>query len=212
MRRRSGDGDAGSRQIVPVRVGIYGGSFDPPHAGHLILAADAVRNLRLDLLLFVPSARQPFKTDRPGMASPAARSEMVGLSIRNVQTFALDTVELDRGGLSYTVDTLEELSRRYAGAELFLIVGEDALRDFAKWKNPERIRALATLAVLRRHPGAREGELPEGVLEASSRLVDVSSTEIRERVKAGNSIHGFVCDAVENYIEANALYAERPAR
>lgn len=206
MRPRSDDDDAGSREIEPVRVGIYGGSFDPPHAGHLMLAADAVVNLRLDLLLFVPAANQPFKTDRSGMASSAARAEMVGLSIGTLPTFALDTVELDRGGLSYTVDTLEELSRRYAGAELFLIVGEDALGDFGKWKNPERIRELATLAVLRRHPEAEGGKLPEGVLKASDRLVDLSSTEIRERVRAGNSIHGFVCDAVENYIEANALY------
>jgi nicotinate-nucleotide adenylyltransferase len=188
-----------------VRVGVYGGSFDPPHAGHLMLARDAVESLDLDLLLFVPVHSQPFKVGRAG-AAPEARGEMVKLAIGGEKTFRLETVEMERGGLSYTVDTLEELSRRNAGAELFLIVGEDALRDFQKWKNPARIRELATVAVLRRHPGADARPVPEDVLEASRRLVDVSSTEIRSRVRAGQSIRGFVPEAVENYIETNALY------
>ncbi len=189
-----------------MRVGIYGGSFDPPHAGHLVLAADAAENLNLDLVLFVAAFAQPFKTGRSEAALPAARAEMVRLAIGDSKTFRPDTVEMDRGGLSYTVDTLEELSRRYAGAELFLIVGEDALGEFSSWKDPGRIRQLATLAVLRRHPGSETRALPEGVVEASRRLVELSSTEIRQRVKAGNSIRGFVPEAVENYIEANALY------
>jgi nicotinate-nucleotide adenylyltransferase len=189
-----------------VRVGVYGGSFNPPHAGHLILAADAVESLGLDLLLFVPAHLQPFKVEDDAVASPEARAEMVRLATRGAKSFLLDTAELDRGGLSYTVDTLEELSRRHAGAELFLIVGEDALERFGEWKNPERVREMATLAILRRHSGAKKPSIPDGVVEASSRLVEISSTEIRARVKAGNSICGFVPEAVENYIEANALY------
>ncbi len=189
-----------------MRVGVYGGSFDPPHAGHLILASDAGKNLELDLLLFVPASTQPFKADRTGSASPEQRATMVTEAVTGRSSFKLDTVELERGGLSYTVDTLEELSRRYAGAELFLIVGEDALDDFAKWKSPNRIKELATIAILRRHRGLSERPLPPGVVEASSRLVELSSTEIRARVKAGNSIHGFVPEAVETYIESNALY------
>jgi nicotinate-nucleotide adenylyltransferase len=133
---------------------------------------------------------------------------MVEAAIRGTDGFRLDTVELERGGLSYTVDTLEELSRRYAGAELFLIVGEDALDDFAKWKSPNRIKELATIAILRRHGAASERPLPPRAVEASRRLVEVSSTEVRARVKAGESIRGFVPEAVETYIEANALYAE----
>ena len=189
-----------------MRIGVYGGSFDPPHAGHIILAADALKHLELDVVLFVPASVQPFKADRSGGATAEQRAAMVALSIGSEDAFKSDTVELDRGGLSYTVDTLEELSRRYAGAELFLIVGEDALDDFAKWKSPNRIKELATIAILRRHVGASERPLPPGVVEASSRLVEISSTEIRERVKKGNSIRGFVTEAVENYIEANALY------
>jgi nicotinate-nucleotide adenylyltransferase len=206
VRSRAEDGHSDSRRLEQVRVGVYGGSFDPPHAGHLILAADAVRTLALDLLLFIPAAVQPFKRDRAGVSSPEARVDMLRLAVGEGKTFRVDTVELDRGGLSYTVETLEELSRRYAGAELFLIVGEDALAGFGKWKSSERIRELATLAALRRHEGASDRPLPAGVREASGRVVDVSSTEIRERVKAGNSIRGFVSEAVENYIEANALY------
>ena len=189
-----------------MRVGVYGGSFDPPHAGHLILASDALKNLELDLLLFVPASTQPFKADRTGTASPEQRAAMVELAIGGTRGFHADTAELERGGLSYTVDTLEELSRKHPGAELFLIVGEDALDDFAKWKSPNRIKELATIAILRRHGGASERPLPPGVVEASSRLVEISSTEIRARVKAGNSIRGFVPEAVENYIESNALY------
>ena len=192
-----------------MRVGVYGGSFDPPHAGHLILAADAVKNLELDLLLFVPASTQPFKADRSGSATPEQRSAMVELAISGAGPFRLDSVELERGGLSYTVDSLEELSRRYSGAELFLIVGEDALDDFAKWRSPGRIKELATIAILRRHAGVSERPLPPGVVEASSRLVELSSTEIRARVKAGNSIRGFVPESVQTYIEANALYINR---
>ena len=192
-----------------MRVGVYGGSFDPPHVGHLILAADAVRNLELDLLLFVPASTQPFKADRTGTATPEQRAAMVNLAISGTSGFQTATLELERGGLSYTVDTLEELSRRYAGAELFLIVGEDALDDFAKWRSPARIKELATIAILRRHGGASERPLPPGVVEASSRLVELSSTEIRARVKAGNPIRGFVPEAVQTYIEANALYVNR---
>ena len=188
-----------------MRVGVYGGSFDPPHVGHLILAADAIGNLALDLLLFVPAFAQPFKTGLAG-ASPDARSEMLRMSLAESPAFRLERAEIERGGLSYTVDTLEELSRRNAGAELFLIVGEDALGDFGKWKNPGRIREIAKLAVLRRHPGADTRPLPEDVVEASRRLVDISSTEIRSRAKKGISIHGFVTGAVEHYIETNALY------
>lgn len=188
-----------------MRVGVYGGSFDPPHVGHLVLAADAVKNLELDELLFIPAHFQPFKPGKEG-ASPAARAAMVRLAIRGSRLLRLETLEIERGGLSYTVDTLEELSRRTAGAELFLIVGEDALGDFEKWRNPGRIRELARVAVLRRRPDTVPRAVPDGVLEASRRLVDVSSTEIRSRVKEGSSIRGFVTEAVENYIETNALY------
>jgi len=192
-----------------VRVGVYGGSFDPPHVGHLILAADAHANLKLDLLLFVPTFTQPLKRGHKGIAPPEKRLAMLRSVIGEGKDskFRVETVEVDRGGLSYTVETLEELTRKHLGAELFLIVGEDALESFEKWREPDRIRELATLAVLRRHPqGERPAGLPAGIVEASSRLVDLASSEIRKRVKAGESIRGFVPESVEDYIRSNGLY------
>ncbi len=188
-----------------MRVGIYGGSYDPPHVGHIILATDACERLQLDLLLFVPAHTQPFKTGHTDVAQAKHRLEMLRLSAGADPRFMIDAVEIERGGLSYTADTLEELAPRYPGAELFLIVGEDAIREMDKWRRPERIRELVTVAALRRHPGERN-PLPDGVLEASGRLVELASSEIRERVQAGKSIRGFVTDAVENYIRKNRLY------
>ena len=207
---RAGTGGPGdSKSITTVRVGVYGGSFDPPHVGHLILAADAHANLKLDLLLFVPTFTQPLKSGHKGIAPPEKRLAMLRSAIGEGKDskFRVETVEVDRGGLSYTVETLEELTRKHLGAELFLIVGEDALESFEKWREPDRIRELATLAVLRRHPqGERPAGLPAGIVEASSRLVDLASSEIRKRVKAGESIRGFVPESVEDYIRSNGLY------
>jgi len=188
-----------------VRVGIYGGSFDPPHVGHIILATDACERLRLDLLLLVPAHTQPFKTGRPDVAAPQHRLEMLRMSAGADPRFRVEPVEIERGGLSYTVDTLEELAPRYPGAELFLIVGEDAVDGMHKWRRPERIRELVTLTALRRNSGERKA-LPDGVLEASCRVVEVASSEIRERIEAGKSIRGFVIDAVDDYIRRNGLY------
>lgn len=188
-----------------MRVGIYGGSFDPPHVGHVMLAADACDNLELDQLLFIPAHTQPFKAGREDVAAPEHRLAMLRMAIGADPRFRVETAEIDRGGLSYTVDTLEELAPRYAGAELFLIVGEDAVESMVSWRLPERILELVKLAALRRNRGHRK-PLANGVVEASTRIVELASSEIRQRVRAGKSIHGFVCEAVENYISENALY------
>jgi nicotinate-nucleotide adenylyltransferase len=190
-----------------LRVGIYGGSFDPPHCGHLILAADARVNLKLDRVLFIPAAVNPHKQAENGHASAEHRLAMLRAAAGSEPGFDIETVELERGGLSYTSDTLEELAPRFPGAELFLIIGEDAARALDTWHRPDRIRAMARLAVLRRRdPAQSHSVLPEGALEASSRLINVSSSEIRERVRTGKGIHGFVPEAVENYIRSNGLY------
>jgi nicotinate-nucleotide adenylyltransferase len=191
-----------------VRIGVFGGTFDPPHIGHLLLAGDARDALRLDRLIFVPASAQPLKVETPAIASPRDRLEMVRLAVADDANYQVDDAEIDRKGLSFTVDTLEHLSARYKGAELFLLLGQDTLESFAKWKSPERIRELATLAVMQRAGGI--GSLksggPKGVVAVSTRRVDVSSTEIRERVRAGKSIKGFVPESVERFIEARGLY------
>jgi len=201
-----------------VRLGIFGGSFDPPHVGHLLVAVDAFESLSLDKLFFVPAAVQPLKL---GMASAAAhqRVAMVRLLVGADQRFAVDSVEIDRAGLSYTVDTLETFAQRFPNAERFFLVGEDAMTAFGAWRDPEQILKLAKLAILRRQGSGAEGgreklgaaadpamSLPAGTIALPTRLVDVSSTEIRERIRKGKSIRGFVPESVAAFIETERLY------
>jgi len=191
-----------------VRIGVFGGTFDPPHVGHLLLAADAREALQLDRLIFIPAGTQPFKLGTPPVASGQDRLEMVRLAVADDANYAVDDAEINRRGLSYTVDTLEHLSERFKGAQLFLLMGQDALAGFPQWRNPERIRELATLAAMERSgtPGPRSEVAAEGVVTVSTLCVDVSSTEIRERRRAKKSIKGFVPESVERFIEARGLY------
>jgi nicotinate-nucleotide adenylyltransferase len=132
----------------------------------------------------------------------------VRIAVADDANYAVDDAEINRKGLSYTVDTLEHLAKRYKGAQLFLLMGQDALAGFSDWRNPERIRELATLAAMGRSgeaEGARKVAV-EGVVTVSTRRVDVSSTEIRERRRAKKSIKGFVPESVEMFIEARGLY------
>lgn len=190
-----------------MRLGIFGGSFDPPHVGHLLAAVDAFEALELDRLTFVPAAVQPLKAG--ARAAPAqTRLAMVRLLVGSDERFDIDATEIDRAGLSYTVDTLETFARRFPTAERFFLVGEDAMASFASWREPGRILELARLAILRRPAAAGETRpaLPDGTIPLSTRLVDVSSTEIRERVRCGKSLHGFVPEPVAEFIEAERLY------
>jgi nicotinate-nucleotide adenylyltransferase len=196
-----------------VRLGIFGGTFDPPHVGHLLAASDAFEHLALDRLFLVPVAAQPLKTGRV-TAAAAHRLAMVRLTIGSDPRLEADPVEVDRDGLSYTVDTLREFSRRFPSSEIFFLVGADVLSSFAQWRDPHTILELATLAVMRRADSG-EGEGVDAEMDAElarrasfipTRRIDVSSTEIRDRVRSGRSIHGFVTDAVAEYIGAHGLY------
>ena len=191
-----------------MRIGVFGGTFDPPHVGHLLLASDAREALGLDRLIFVPAAIQPFKANTPPAASSRDRLEMLRLAVADDANYVIDDTEIDRKGLSFTVDTLEQLSRKNPGAKLFLLLGEDTLAGIDGWRNPGRIRELATLAVMRRSgsEGPPVTAIAAGVTTVSARRVDVSSTEIRERLRAGKSIKGFVPESVERFIEARGLY------
>ena len=187
-----------------MRLGVFGGSFNPPHVGHFLIASDAFEALGLDKLLIVPAAANPLKGEPPA-AGVLERLRMAEMTFAADPRFEVSSMEIDRGGLSYTVDTLEALAEKYVGAELVLLLGMDAIRTMEKWKRPERIRELARLAVLTR--GGETAPLPRGVEAVTTRRIDVSSTEIRARVAAGLSIHGFVFDSVENFISASKLYA-----
>ena len=189
-----------------MRIGLLGGSFDPPHNGHLIVAGDALNALRLDRVVFIPASVQPLKVGRVA-ATPEQRLAMVRLLLDGEPCFELNAMEIDRGGLSYTVDTLTALTAEMPGAELFWLVGADIPQTFAKWRSPERIVELATLVVLQRSDEVPElSGLPGQPQLLATRRVDISSTEIRQRVREGKSIRGFVPDSVASYIASEGLY------
>ena len=189
-----------------MRIGLLGGSFDPPHNGHLLAAGDAHTALELDRVVFIPAAVQPLKVGYVNAAA-AQRLAMVRLMAEGDPRFEVSEIEIDRGGLSYTVDTLTTLAAQMPSAELFWLIGADVPQSFAKWRDPERIVELATVVVLQ-----RSGEVPDlsglpGPPQLlPSRRFDVSSTEIRQRVREGKSIRGFVPDAVAEYIASERLY------
>jgi nicotinate-nucleotide adenylyltransferase len=196
-----------------LRLGLFGGSFNPPHIGHLLVAVDAYEALGLDKLIIMPASANPLKGKNPGGASRMQRLQMTQLAFAGDRRFEVSDMEIGRGGLSYTVDTLEELSRKYEGAELILVLGMDSLATFRQWVRPERIKELARFGVLTRtavSQNALENEtgaaLPDGAMLVTARRVDVSSSEIRERLRAGKSIKGFVAESVEEYILSAELY------
>jgi nicotinate-nucleotide adenylyltransferase len=200
-----------------MRVGIFGGSFDPPHVGHLLVAVDALERLELDRMVLVPAATQPLKAGTGGgHASAESRLAMTRLLVDGDPRFEVDPIEIERGGISYMVDTLEALAGRWPGTELFLLAGADVLGTFHRWCEPERVRTLATLVVLTRDATEEESggpatpppvELPGGPPKLlATRRVDVSSTEIRARLRSGKSIRGFVPEAVADFIRSAGLY------
>ena len=192
-----------------MRVGIFGGTFDPPHVGHFMAASDACDALGLDRLVFVPVATQPLKGAREA-ASAAQRLAMVELLAAGDPRFSVDSLEIDRGGLSFTVDTLRTLRQRWpAGtADLVLLLGADAAAQFPQWKDPAAIHALARVAVLTRGDvdDARGMEVPAGMEAVATRRVDASSTEVRERVAAGKPVDALVPASVAAYIARTGLY------
>ena len=186
-----------------MRLGIYGGAFDPPHLGHLVAASDACGALGLDRLLWIPSAVHPLK---PVRTAAPLRLEMVRAAIQGDSRFAADDLELRRTGPSYTVDTLRELRAREPGAELFFLTGADNLAELPRWREPDEIARLATLAVVSRAGDALPGDPPYPAVAVAVTRVDVSSTEVRRRVAAGQSIRYLVPDAVRAVIERERLY------
>ena len=164
---------------------------------------DAVEALGLDHVAWIPAAQQPLK-DGGTAADAVHRLAMTRLAVAGEERFSVDPVELERGGISYMVDTLKGYRQRNAGAALFLLLGADAAALLPKWREPETIRALAEIIVLTR--AGEEQALPAGTTALATRRVDISATEVRARVKAGRSIRGFVPDAVAAYIAAHGLY------
>ncbi len=193
-------------------VGVFGGSFDPLHNGHLAIALAALGSIPLDRVIFVPARRSPLKDDAP-VASEAERLAMLELATRDEPRFTCSRIELDRPAPSYTVDTLEALAGE---GRLFLILGADAARDLPRWRRPERVRELATLVIARRALRASlpaQGPLPLGsdhtdpaAILLDTPLMDVSARELRARAARGRSLRYLVPDAVWRYIEEHGIY------
>jgi nicotinate-nucleotide adenylyltransferase len=188
-----------------VRLGVFGGAFDPPHLGHLVAASEVAAALKLDRVVWVPAAVHPFKGGR--VAAPAAvRLEMVRAAIAGDPRFAADGLELERAGPSYTADTLRELQARHPGAELFFLTGADNLRELHLWHRPDEVARLARLVAVSRGGEAVPADAPYPALEVRIPRVDLSSTEVRRRVGAGETICYLVPEAVAALIERHGLY------
>ena len=194
------------------RLGVFGGTFDPPHVGHLALAEWARTQLRLDRMLFVPAGTPPHKA--AARASTAHRVAMTRAAVRGNPAFAVSTIEARRSGPSYTADTLAAIAKAHPGAELFLLMGADMYATFDSWVRPAEIAALATLAVALR-PGAKRARTSrfaqrgKGVRSLANPGLEVSSSAVRELARRGVSLRYLVPDAVARYVAAHRLYGKR---
>ena len=202
-----------------MRLGLYGGTFDPIHFGHLLLAETCRESASLDEIWFIPNARSPHK-QHVSMRQPQHRIQMLQLAIGGHASFRVWTREVDRGGLSFTVETLEEIHASHPDDQLFLLMGADSLVDFPRWKQPQRICQLCTPLVVRR-PNSPPPDISLIVdwLDEASRefiqrdpvtmpMIDISSTDLRKRQEQGKSIRYRTPRAVEKYIETQGLYLD----
>ena len=184
------------------KIGIFGGTFDPIHCGHLILARDAIEQLRLDSVLFIPAALSPHKL-RAHPASAELRVEMLRAAIEGEPRFCLDELELVRPAPSYTVDTIETLKRRDPDAEFVCLIGEDNVGGLSTWHRFADLSKMVGFAVL-----DRSGLRTEHPFPTIRRHIDISATDIRNRVARGQSIRYLVPPAVENLIREQQIYRE----
>ena len=197
------------------KIGILGGTFNPIHIGHLIIAQDAMVQLGLDRVKFIPTATPPHKRYE-GNATAAQRLAMVRLAVRGNPQFEVDDIEIRRGGASYTVDTLAELRRRNPRAALYFIIGADSLRELHRWREVGRLVRLCAFVTVAR-PGFVARPVVDPRLDAAERrrlrqhalrghACEIASRDIRDRVAGGEPIRYLVPDAVLHYIERHQLY------
>lgn len=200
-----------------MRIGIFGGSFDPIHVGHLILAEQCREHARLDEVWFIPTSTSPLK-QKGAAANDRQRMEMIEMAIAGHPSFLVSNMELKRGGVSYTVDTLRSIKDEHPNDELFLLMGGDSPGSFSQWKEPAAICEMAIPLVVAR-PGSDPVDLnvfspfvkPDRLAEIEryafqSRQIDISSTELRTRIANGMSIRYLTARAVQKFIESKQLY------
>ncbi len=203
---------------VNMRLGIFGGTFDPVHFGHLALAEECLAVAGLDEVWLVPAASPPHKGEKK-LSRFDQRKEMLELAIAGNEKFKVEPMEADRPGPSFTSDTLEEIQKRKPNDELFLIIGGDSALEFSTWKDPAKIASLATI-IVRIRPGVNMpteqefilqlgkelGVLPKVIFVAGPPYLDVSSSLLKERVSNNKSVRYLLPRAVEVYIQQKKLY------
>jgi nicotinate-nucleotide adenylyltransferase len=186
------------------KIAIYGGTFDPIHHGHLIIAREALETLGLEEVIFVPAQISPLKKSAP-VANGEIRLLMIRAAIENEPGFAVDDCELRRPPPSYTIDTVKEIHRRKRDAKIDCLIGEDNVDDLIKWHRFAELEKMVRFVVL-----DRTGQQPSHLYQVIHRKIDISATEIRKRVASGRPIRYFVPPAVEEIIYREKLYLERP--
>jgi nicotinate-nucleotide adenylyltransferase len=205
----------GNNRQPQLKIGIMGGTFNPIHYGHLIVAEDVREKCRLDKVLFVPSGQPPHKPDSE-VISAEHRYQMVRLAVESNPFFEASEIEKDRAGLTYTINTLQELKRIYGDASIYFIIGADVAGELITWKEYEKVFQMCEFIAVWR-PGYdksafasavefNEKNLGAKIWTVQSRAIDISSTDIRERCKRSKSIKYLVPDRVEEYINAHGLY------
>ncbi len=191
-----------------MRLGLFGGRFDPPHVGHLLAAQSAFEALELDELWFIPSKTPPHK---PALASAPVRLEMLTLALGHNPDFRVSGLELSRPGPSYTFDTVTQVKQEYPDDTIFFLTGADAYAEIATWHRAEELVETVAMVALAR-PGYTLDELTtpyrERVIYLQTRLCDVSSTEIRLRRTRRESVRYLVPEAVEIYLDRTDLYRQ----
>ena len=192
-----------------MRIAICGGTFDPFHRGHVEPLLAVRDQMQWDHILYVPAWQQPFKTERT-TAPGYHRFAMIALAIRDNDILFVSPIELERGGTSYSVETLEALREQYPGAQFDWVIGDDNVADLMKWKDPEKLFKLARFVVLSRSTGAQPAAaIPrESIIYAHNQTVPISSTEIRSKIRAGQPIDALVDPLVSRYIHHYRLYKE----
>ena len=189
-----------------MRLGIFGGSFDPVHLGHLLVAQTAIEELGLDKLFFIPAAQSPFKTENK--ITPAEiRLQLLRLALAGKTNCEVDEQEIKRGGISYSIETLRDYSKKFSSAKLFYLIGADNISKLTEWREADELAKLAEFIAIPR-PGGTVAEFPKpfrGII-LKGFPVEVSSSQIRARVKAGLSIENLVPPFVAGAIRNNRLY------
>lgn len=200
-----------------MRLGIFGGSFDPVHYGHLLLAESCREQCRLDRVWFLPAAVPPHKQGK-SLAPAKARVEMLELAVAGNEHFEVSTLELERGGVSYTVETLRLIAQRQPADELFLLMGADSLHELVTWREPAEICSLSIPVVVHRASSPEPDFAvleklvsPERLVKIRSHqvempIIDLSSTDLRQRAAQGKSLRYRTPRAVEKYIQTQGLY------